>query len=721
VNLVERARQTFFGECRDLLLEMEEAIALLAINPGDRPALDAVFRAAHTIKGSGGLFELDHLVGFTHQLEGVLDHAREGRLDLDAGATSLLLQCRDHLETLVDRAVAGVEPDGASIDQGHVLLARLSDLLDDACAAAMEALPLSPSPGVETQRWEEDAETWHISVRFGADLFRKGLSPVPVLRWLGTLGRLTHVTTLAEAMPPAASMDPEACYLGLEIRLHSQAGKEEIEQAFEFVREDCELRMLPPGSRIEDYLRLIDERPEDPRRLGEILVACGAITARELAAMLELQAAEDSGTVARPPLGELAVRSGMAPPEVVEAALSRQQEARQQRTSENQLIRVQSEKLDRLIDRVGELVVASAGVGQSAAMIGEGGLLEAASAMARLVEDIREDAMRLRMVEIGETFSRFRRVVREISRQLDKDIELSIAGASTELDKNLVEQIAEPLTHLVRNAIDHGIEPAAERRVRGKPERGSIHLSARHEAGSVVIEIHDDGRGLDRDRILARAIQRGLVAEGETLTDAEAWNLIFAPGFSTAERVTDLSGRGVGMDVVKRSIEALHGSIEIESDAGTGTTFRIRLPLTLAIIGGFLMGVAGTHYVAPLDTVVECVELAPGAGAAGYLDLRGEVLPLLHLRRHFGLGGEPGRRQSVVVVSSQGTRAGLVVDRLEGELQAVIKPMGELFARLVGISGTTILGSGAVALLLDVPSLLASVGSGRHDAAVRTH
>src|SRR5690606_11050665 len=284
MNAIERARQTFFGECRDLLVQMEEGIALLSINPGDRNALDAVFRAAHTIKGSGGLFELDELVGFTHRLEGALDHVREGRLALSAGSLSLLLQCRDHLEGLVDSAISGAGPDAGSEGRGNALLERLSVLPNMAGTTLAEAI-VAPPTGAEDGR-EDGADTWHISVRFGEDLFRKGLTPVPVLRYLGSLGVLVHVTTLVETMPAAERMDPESCYLGLEIRMRSQAGKAEIEDAFEFVRDDCELRMLPPGSRIDDYLRLISELPEDPGRLGGILLACGAITERELSTML---------------------------------------------------------------------------------------------------------------------------------------------------------------------------------------------------------------------------------------------------------------------------------------------------------------------------------------------------------------------------------------------------------------------------------------------------
>ncbi|OPZ04742.1 MAG: Chemotaxis protein CheA [Alphaproteobacteria bacterium ADurb.BinA305] len=300
----------------------------------------------------------------------------------------------------------------------------------------------------------------------------------------------------------------------------------------------------------------------------------------------------------------------------------------------------------------------------------------------------------------------------DLSRELGKDIELELSGEDTELDKSVVERIADPLTHLVRNSLDHGIEPAEVRIAHGKPARGTLRLDARHDSGSIVIEVSDDGGGLNRERILERARERGLVRAGETPGDAETLKLIFEPGFSTAPAVTSLSGRGVGMDVVRRAIEALRGSIELESEPGHGTTVRIRLPLTLAIIDGFLVGVDGATYVVPLDNVVECVELA-GATAReaernGYLNLRGRVLPLLRLRAHFGLAGEPPRRENLVVVSYAGLQVGLVVDRLLGEFQTVIKPLGRLFTQVRGFSGATILGSGAVALILDVPGLIAA-------------
>ena len=333
--------------------------------------------------------------------------------------------------------------------------------------------------------------------------------------------------------------------------------------------------------------------------------------------------------------------------------------------------------------------------------------------MSSLVEEILDGALRLRMIPIGETFNRFRRVVRDVSQELGKDIDLIISGAETELDKTVVEKIGDPLMHLLRNAMDHGIETAEARLAAGKPVKGHLHLNAYHDSGSIVLEIADDGAGLNRDRILEKAQERGLVAPGASPTDQEIYNLIFEPGFSTAQAVTNLSGRGVGMDVVKRNITLLRGTVDLDSQPGKGTVVRIRLPLTLAIINGFLVGIDQSTYVIPLDMVQECIELSEDDGVAsreqGYLDLRGEVLPLVYLRDHFNHEGPASRRQNVVVVRYAELKAGLVVDDLLGEFQTVIKPLGKLFGALRGISGSTILGSGAVALILDVPALLSQI------------
>jgi len=348
-----------------------------------------------------------------------------------------------------------------------------------------------------------------------------------------------------------------------------------------------------------------------------------------------------------------------------------------------------------------------AGSNASAQRSGDAALQESTSMVAELVEQVRESALQLRMVKIGGTFSRFHRVVHDVARELGKDIALVVSGEDTELDKSVVEKIADPLTHLVRNAMDHGIEPAAVRRACGKPERGTVRLNAFHDSGSIVIEISDDGGGLDRERILAKAVERGLIDPARTLTDAEVFALVFEPGFSTAEKVTNLSGRGVGMDVVRRNISALRGSVDIASRPGIGTTISVRLPLTLAIINGFQVGVGKSVFILPLDVVEECIEFSSGYQAE-YTDLRGGVLPYLRLRSAFGIDGTPPPRESIVVVKHGPQRCGIVVDQLLGEWQTVIKPLSSVFSGVRGISGSSILGSGEVALILDVGSLLRS-------------
>ncbi|WP_310447031.1 chemotaxis protein CheA [Thiobacillus sp.] len=699
------ALQTFFAESRGLLQDMEEALLRLENTPDDAEAVNAVFRAAHTIKGSSGLFGLDDIVAFTHKAENVLDRVRNNEQALNEELIGLFLGCRDHIERLLDTTADGVEMDADIRQQGEVLASRLSQYMGQSAAT----LPTETEAPLQSVGGGQVAgDTWHLSLRFGQDVLKNGMDPLSFIRYLGTLGEIVHLSTLDDALPDAAGMDPECCYLGFEIRLRSGADKARIESVFEFVRDDCQLHILPPGSRLADYINLIEALPENNARLGEMLVACGAVTQRELDESLALQECESARQETLQPLGEIMVERQIVQPELVDAALSRQKEVRHRQSQEARFIRVHADKLDSLINLVGELVIAGAGVGLMAARNKDGAMMESVSGMARLVEDIRDGAMRLRMVEIGETFNRFRRVVRDVSKEIGKDIELSIGGAETELDKTVVDKIGDPLTHLVRNAMDHGIESADVRLSRGKPAKGTLQLNAYHESGGIVIEVVDDGGGLNRERILAKARDKGLIQAGDNLADRDVWNLIFEPGFSTAEQVSNLSGRGVGMDVVRRNIEALRGTVEIESREGVGSTFRIRLPLTLAIIDGFLMGVAESHYVVPLDMVLECVELSACANrneGCDYLNLRGEVLPLLRVKDHFKLKGRSGRRENVVVVTSAGRKAGLVVDELKGEFQAVIKPLGTLFERIRGISGSTILGSGEVALVLDVPAL----------------
>ena len=568
------------------------------------------------------------------------------------------------------------------------------------------------------------------------------MDPASFIRYLTTIGKIISIFTLTDRIPAAAEMDPELCYLGFEISLSSAQDKATIEDVFAFVRDDARIRILPPHSKISEYLSLIQGLPEEEMRLGEILVRCGTLTQTELSEALSDQAADQAkGRVKT--IGEVLISQQMVQPAVVDAALQKQKQVKEHKAGDSGLIRVNAEKLDEHINLIGELIIASAGISLSAASARVPELLEAASVLNRLVESVRDSALQLRMVQIGATFNRFQRVVRDVSRELGKDIQLEILGADTELDKTVVEKIGDPLTHLVRNSMDHGIESAEQRIAQGKPANGRLRLNAYHDSGGIVIEVADDGRGLPKDKILAKAIERGLVTPGQTLSDKEIHALIFEPGFSTAEQVNNLSGRGVGMDVVRRNITALRGSIDIDSTEGTGTTIRIRLPLTLAIIDGFLVGVGNASFILPLEVVVECVELKPGqidtAKGCNHINLRGEVLPFIRLRELFGItesatsgpsGTEddtppidevavfelkPQKRENVVVVDYAGTRVGFVVDALLGEYQTVIRPLGAVFHGLKGVAGFTILGSGRVALILDIPGLVHRVSNADHE------
>ncbi len=707
---------TFLLEAREQLEAMENGLLRAEGGDCDEECVNAIFRAAHTIKGSGGMFGFEPVVRFTHTMESVLDRVRDGEVPLGSELTGLLLDCCDHLGLLVEETAAGREVDSAAASLGSQLGARLGAYLDQApvvaaapAATVPPARPAGSTLGVPSFAADGGGalavtDNWHLSLRFGREVLQNGMDPLSFLRYLGKQGEIVGLSVLDDNLPALADFNPEECYLGYELSYRSALDKAGIEAVFEFVRDDASIKILPPRSSVDRYVALIAELPEDDLRLGRILVDCGTLTENELAEALKEQQAAPAAR--RPALGEILVQQQAVQPEVVAAALEKQKSATAPQKS---TIRVDAEKLDHLINLIGELVIAGASTSLTAERGNPVAMLEAASTMNRLVEEVRDSALNLRMVEIGDTFHRFQRVVRDVSKQLGKDIKLVIDGADTELDKTVVEKIGDPLMHLVRNSMDHGIEPAAARLAAGKPAQGTLRLNAYHDAGSIVIEVSDDGGGLPKEKILKKAEERGIVAPGQALSDREIFALIFEPGFSTAEKVSDLSGRGVGMDVVRRNIEALRGAIEIDSAAGRGTTMRIRLPLTLAIIDGFLVGVGKESFVIPLDLVVECVELPNERGSSNHVNLRGQLLPFLRLRDQFEMEGESRGREQIVIVQFGEQRAGLVVDALHGEFQTVIKPLGSMFSGLAGISGSTILGTGEVALILDVPNLVHKV------------
>jgi two-component system chemotaxis sensor kinase CheA len=708
---LDDALETFIVECRELLGDMETA--LLAVEGADEKdeMINAIFRAAHTIKGSSGLFSLDHVVAFTHVVESVLDKVRAGKLVLADKLVVLLLACCDHIGALVDGVAAGEMAGTPALQAaGEPLVAQLHSFLDTPKSAENPERSVPTAQTEPVQRINASTlgvDHWHISARFGPDVLRNGMDPLSFIRYLGTMGHITALETIADELPNADLMDPELCYLGFEMAFQTQADKAAIERVFEFVRDDSRVVILPPHSRIADYIDLINQQHAEVARLGEMLVHCGTLTAQELD--MALKAQTDSPAK---PIGTILVEQGSVRPEVVEAALTKQKQVKEVGAAESKSIRVDADKLDQLINLVGELIIAGANVKLVAHRSQVIELEESTSKLSTLVEEVRDSALQLRMVKIGATFNRFQRVVHDVSRDLGKDITLMIDGEDTELDKTVVEKIGDPLMHLVRNSMDHGIEAADVRVARGKPVQGLLKLNAFHDSGSIVITVEDDGGGLKRERILAKAIERGLVEAGHHLSDEEVYSLIFEPGFSTAEQVTNLSGRGVGLDVVKRNITALRGSVGLSSKEGIGTTVTVRLPLTLAIIDGFLVGLGKSVYAIPLDMIEECIAFSAEPGH-DYTNLRGEVLPFIRLRELFSVPGGSSKGENIVVIKHAGERVGLVVDTLLGEFQTVIKPLGKMFSQSECISGSTILGSGDVALILDVATLVRRCVNGR--------
>ena len=714
---VDEVLPTFIAEGEEVLRDLESGLLACSQGQTDAETINLIFRAVHTLKGSAGLFGLDGIVAFVHGAETTLDLVRQGHIPMDPILVSVLLRCKDHIAFLLESISAG--PGGPAYDSTHTggaeLSAALRELAGDdglkpstaAASTTSSAVPVAPSTGAAPPyvgRTEPDQ--WHISVRFGPEVLTAGMDPISFLRYLSTFGQLQGVTLVTAALPAAASMNPEHCYLGFELGFRTAADGGKIESAFEFVKDDCTLKLLPPGSSYGDYHKLLREAGVEVAGIREILTTCAGLSDPDLEQLLQPQVSAP-GQVASP-----ALLSGV-PARTPDGTASGKSAGS---AMDSRTIRVAAQKLDRLITHIGELITAAAAANLTARRSGNAELQESTSRVSALIEQVREGALELRMVKIGGTFSRFQRVVHDVSAELGKKIQLVVSGEDAELDKTVVEQIADPLTHLVRNAIDHGIESADLRAERGKPLCGTIKLNAFHDSGSIVIEVSDDGGGLKRDRILAKAQERGLIESGRSLTESAIFGLIFEPGFSTAEAVTNLSGRGVGMDVVKRNITALRGTVGIRSTEGVGTTIAVRLPLTLAIINGFQVAVGNSIFVLPLESVEECIEFSTASGHH-FTCLRGGVLPYIHLRELFATSGAATRRQSIVVINYSGQRAGLVVDGLLGEFQTVIKPLGKMFRQLDCVSGSSILGTGEVALILDVPALV-QLATARSSAAL---
>lgn len=693
---INKARMLFFEEAYEQCDNLEQALLDRVGHPLGSDTYNQMFRTAHTIKGSASMLGLELLVRFTHSMENILARLRSGELDLDDALTQLLLHCNDQLRDLLQSAEHNLEQKQVETQQILALMSQMQGFQSLPSMTIPAPLVMADKdPGVTPA-----SERWHLSVRFYPGLFRDGFDVLALLKYLGHQGTIHYIMPVWCPWPPLQLLDSTDCFLGYEIVIESACGAEKLRSAFDFVASQSTITLLPVHGELALYQ---EAAPALCAWQGEEVSAqyarweqAGSLTATDIQVLLQ-----PALLAAIPPTAPPLVTDTLEPVSTSRKSLIR---------SESHYIRIDAAKLDQLINRVGELVIAASATTLQAHQTGNVEMIESVAVVNGLVEGIRDDALTLRMVPIHEIFNRFPRVVHELSLQTGKAVTLNIQNADTDIDKSMVEKLTDPLLHLVRNAIDHGIEQPAARRDKGKPEQGNITLNAYHDAGAVVVEVSDDGEGISREKVLAKAQQAGLVSDTKAMSDNDVYQLLFAPGFSTNSEVNELSGRGVGLDVVRRNLDALRGDVMVESKPGISTTFRLRLPLTLAIIDGFRVEVADTSFVIPLEMMTECLELPDNEEelTVQQLYLRGEWLPYVHLRALFGLPPAQGN-EFVVVVHHGERRAGLVVDHLIGELQTVIKPLGELFRPLRGISGSTILGNGHPALILDIPQLLAQV------------
>ena len=700
--MIDKFRETFREEADDLLTQLEAVLLELETRPGDIELINAAFRAVHTIKGSAGMFGFEKAGRFTHDLENLLDACRGGLRVVDSTIIDLSLRARDKIRSML------AEPDGSGAfdAEAQALMAEFRAAVEDGANQPSAGGDLSSPPpapdavvspaakSVDADGFRSDGdgleETFRIIFEPAPDIFINGTKVLKLIEELAKLGTFSVVPVL-EAIPPIEQLDHERCYVSWNAILTTSAGIDAIQDVFIFVESASRI--------VIDRIDISSEEGGRQKRVGEMLLERGLVQPEVLGEALKSQKR----------LGEVLLEKKVLKPSDLESVLAEQAHIKQAQEHQHDAgamsVRVASVKLDQLVDLVGELVTLQARLSSSTATLGDTTLSGIAEQLERLVSQLRDNAMSVRMLPIGSTFNKFRRVVRDLSSELGKDVELLTEGAETELDKTVIERLNDPLVHIIRNSLDHGIESPEGRRAAGKPARGKVCLKASHSGAHVVIQVSDDGKGLDIEAIKRKATERGLLAPGQALSDADAGLLIFKAGFSTAAKVTSVSGRGVGMDVVKREIDSLGGTVLVDTTAGAGSTISLQIPLTLAIIEGLLVRIADEHFVLPLSSVEACIELPEDAGqsddGARLLSYRGELLPYVELREAFGIQGKtPGFRQ-VVVVNSQEHRVGFVVDSVIGDYQTVIKPLGRMFKDVAGISGATILGDGTVALIID--------------------
>ncbi len=729
--MIEKFKEAFKEEAVELLSQLEDTLLELEQDPTNAEVIASIFRTMHTIKGSASMFGFEKIAHFTHEMESLMELLRQGAFVPDKTFISMTLEARDFIEELLkeekqevlEQALAFAERFKQHIEElsqkkggekttvlnvppteGNVQSAEgpggasaVVDTSHASSAVAGNTPSLSETGTVPGGTPHGSIETYRIQFLPHRDIFKSGVHLLLILDELSRLGTMSLIAR-KQNIPPLSSLNEEECFVGWDITLTTDKGEDAIRDVFIFVedRADIKIERVPVPEKEK-------EGEGNVKRLGEILVERG-VTSPTTIESLEAE---------KKRLGELLVEKNLVSEEDVRSALLEQEHLKQVRERQELVtnsIRVSSERLDTLVDLVGELVTLQARLASLSSGIRDANLLSLSEQMERLVAQLRDTAMGIRMLPIGTTFSRFRRLVRDLSQELGKEIDLVTEGGDTELDKTVIEKLNDPLVHIIRNSVDHGIEKPQDRQARGKPLRGTIRLSAFHSGAYVLIQVSDDGAGLNRERILEKAIEKGLLNGGANYSDEEIFQCIFAPGFSTASQVTSVSGRGVGMDVVKRHIESLGGMVSIESSQGKGTTVTLRIPLTLAIIDGLLVRIERENFVIPLSAVDGCIEIASVERSnlekhRAMLSYRNMILPFITLRTVLDIEGEVPDIEQIVVVTLMEKRIGFVVDQVIGDNQTVIKPLGPLFKNVPIFSGASILGDGSIALIIDIPRL----------------
>lgn len=699
--------ELFKEDASEQLQYMENALVSANEEGIDDEKIGEIFRAMHTIKGTAGMFGFSTVVDFTHIAENLLDELRQHTIQTDEHMMDLFLKCKDHCEILIHHAILDEDVESETIDVGAVLVDDLLSYMPNNQTAIKQEMTQDTKEKVNID--VDENKIWHVSIRFSEDFFTSGMDILSIFSFFNKMGEILINIPVLDKVPLLEDLDPLKTAVGFELEFQSKVGYEQIEEVFEFVMDDVTVSIFEHDDLVglkqllstqeDDSLKdlLLEQCIYDEVELDVVCVKEETETVKEEIKTVEVKKLDEINKEFE---------------EISQKETADVKKTKKKEVPKSFSLRVDSTKVDQLINQISEMVIANAKITQIASDREDSDLEEAANVLTDMLEDVRNGIMNIRMVQVEDSFVKFKRIVNDTAKKIGKDIEFIISGGDTELDKTVVEKISDPLVHMLRNSVDHGIELPQEREKVGKPAKGRVELKAYPDAGTIVIQVSDDGAGLDKDKLVKKAVKKGIISEGEALTDKEIYNLIFEAGFSTAHEVSDISGRGVGMDVVRRNIQDLRGLIDIDSTLGKGTTFTIRLPLTLAIIDGFLVQAGNTKYVIPLENIQECIELTNDyndeANGNTFINLRGEILPILDVKKYLNIGleDEEEKRKNVIVVRYADTMTGLQVDELYGEYQTVIKPLGEVFENVSGISGGSILGTGEVSLIFDIPKLI---------------